>query len=745
MPPLFRSDARSFHRKSGGTAAALQNMIAFLFAAVLDCAALDQTPRTLEARACYESLLPTLTDPRTRAAVHERIAWLSTRIGEHEKTLAHFRDALRESREAGDCENEAKMLVWVGFVYQEINDPAAAKTHYQAAFDLARSIGSRSAEALARSHLGWHAWRENDFDQATRQYELTIAIAREIGDVKLEARTLMGLGMSAEALQHYDESLRLHTKALEILRALGDRSSEADALDHSGIALTNLGRAAEAIPLHERSLAIRRETGGFGSELFSLTSLARAQEALGRLHDAAATFNTTIDLIEGVRSKTSARRARATMQAGTRQRYERLLNVLAKLHEQEPNGGHASAALTLSERSRARLTLDAVHEALIRAKSDPSSELLQREDALRDEIDRLGRDLDRFDLDASNAEAERETRERLEARISELHDLDLRIRETWPALAAARSSTPRNASEIQAQLLDGDTMLLEYFLGNDRSFLWTLTRDHLTAHVLPGRAKIESVAVRFHELLAAGDQRKTRHEVERTAERLANLILDGVAFPPNIRRLIIVPDGALHYVPFAALPLANGRALIEDYEIGLAPSASTLLVLRELERAEGSKGIAIVADPVFRNDDPRVHGSTRRAPLDPDLVRAAQQSGIEDLRRLPGTREEARAIARLAKGNASTALDFEADRGAVLDGASRRAVLHIATHALLNAQQPELSGVVLSLVDRNGKPVDGFVRVHDLYRARLTSNLVVLSAAAPRWEKSFAAKGSWVS
>ncbi|HWW62511.1 MAG TPA: CHAT domain-containing protein, partial [Thermoanaerobaculia bacterium] len=97
--------------------------------------------------------------------------------------------------------------------------------------------------------------------------------------------------------------------------------------------------------------------------------------------------------------------------------------------------------------------------------------------------------------------------------------------------------------------------------------------------------------------------------------------------------------------------------------------------------------------------------------------------------RLPATRVEAETIARFGGARSRKVLDFEASRRRVLSGdLSDATVLHFASHALINPQHPALSGIILSLVDARGEPVDGFIRVHDLYRLHLRADLVVLSA-----------------
>src|SRR5262249_20583495 len=158
---------------------------------------------------------------------------------------------------------------------------------------------------------------------------------------------------------------------------------------------------------------------------------------------------------------------------------------------------------------------------------------------------------------------------------------------TLDALQGA-NATPLTTEEIQRDVLDRDTALVEYSLGAERSYVWVLTTSSITTTVLPKRSEIEPAARRLHELLSAREERKQQHDVEVAVASFAKLILPPL--PRNVTRLLIVADGALHFVPFSLF-------LIRDYEVVNAPSASVIAFTRRME-ANPSNSIAVVADPV---------------------------------------------------------------------------------------------------------------------------------------------------
>jgi CHAT domain-containing protein len=288
-----------------------------------------------------------------------------------------------------------------------------------------------------------------------------------------------------------------------------------------------------------------------------------------------------------------------------------------------------------------------------------------------------------------------------------------------------------------------------------------LTNTSVFSAVLPPRSTIEAAARSVHEALSA----RNRHPAGETpAQRRARLaradaeyaagarLLSGVLLGPlrerlGARRLLVVPDGALHYVPFAALPDPQARAgpdgqapaLIVNHEIVSAPSASTVAVVRResLGRRGARKTIAVLADPVFSPEDPRLTGSAAARP-GPQPAR-----GEGRFARLPYSEAEAEAVLKLAPPDQSLrALGFDASRATALDPAlGDYRIVHFATHGILNNQSPQLSGLVLSLMDRSGAPQDGFLNVPDVYSLDLSAELVVLSACQTALGKEIRGEG----
>jgi CHAT domain-containing protein len=336
----------------------------------------------------------------------------------------------------------------------------------------------------------------------------------------------------------------------------------------------------------------------------------------------------------------------------------------------------------------------------------------------------------------------------VDTQTAELEELEGQIRSTSPHYAALMQPQPLSVREVQGQVLDSDTLLLEYSLGVERSFVWVVTKTSLTAHELPPRSVVEAAAQRVYDLLTARQAPLSRTRLAEAdaqyaseAAALSRMVLSPVWSQLGTkRRLLIVGDGRLQYVPFAALPEparenAEPIPLVVEHEVVSMPSASTIGVLRReiSNRAPSPKAVAIFADPVFARDDARVRPSAGLAVTD-------SRGGMA---RLLFSRREAAAILAVAPAGQSTqALDFQANRAMVTDAALRQyRIIHFATHGILDSEHPELSGIVLSLVDREGKPQDGFLRLHDFYNMNLPAELVVLSACQTALGKDVKGEG----
>jgi CHAT domain-containing protein len=480
---------------------------------------------------------------------------------------------------------------------------------------------------------------------------------------------------------------------------------------------------------------VRRALGDPPGEAETLTALARMERALGRLDPARAHVDEALGLIESLRVRVTDPDLRATYLATQQRAFELAIDLERQLALRAPGTRHAETALALAERARARSLLELLQEARTEVRQGIDPALRERERAV---ADRLSAAAERQAELAGSSSAERKAAaERdLGDLLAESARVAEEVRRSSPRYAALTQPRPLAAADIRA-LLDPDTLLLEYRLGEERSFLWAVTAGAVELHELPRRAAIEALARRAYAELSTAE-RGARSE-RGAARELGRIVLGPVAGRLAQRRLAIVADGALQYIPFAALPEPGrpGSFLIERHEIVALPSASVLAVERAGPLAgrpapAAHAALAVLADPVFSVRDPRVHTAppavgTGGGPAPKGAVRRGP--GGAGFSRLAATRREAAAItALLPRTEVELLLGFAARRGTVVAGElDRYRILHFATHGVIDAERPRLSGLVLSLVDPAGRPQDGFLSLADIYNLDLTADLVVLS------------------
>jgi CHAT domain-containing protein len=466
-------------------------------------------------------------------------------------------------------------------------------------------------------------------------------------------------------------------------------------------------------------------------EAVTLSNLARTSATLGERKRALELAESAIQINEAVRGSVADPESRATYLAAVRGQYEFMTSLLMELSGSEPDSHYAERALENAERGHARGLLDLLEEARVDIREGVDRSILAQEKDLRAKL--TNSTGERARLLSSGATGPQFAR--LDREISEtarqLSDTQAEIRRQSPRYAAIPDAPLISTSAIQHQLLDGDTALLEYNLGDDRSYMWLVTSDRAAAFRLPARREIERLARNAYRALSQG-------LVDDPAPaELSHIILEPLVGVLTKPRLAIVADGALLYIPFGALPMPGKRAemLVNRIEIVYLPSAATVAILRSaaVARPTASKAAAIVADPVFHSDDPRLANPVRGVSLvDP---------GMPSFDRLPASRKEAAAIASLILG-ADVRMGFDATRQFLLEpGLDQYRILHLATHSLLNSRHPEQSGVAFTLVDRMGRPVDGFLPLHEVVRLKLGADLVVLSACQTALGKEVLGEG----
>ncbi len=646
------------------------------------------------------------------AAVLQNVALANVGLGKPEAALRSHQQVLALQRALGDRKGEAQTLNNLGTLYINLGEPGQALESYAPALAIFRQSGDRLWEAALLHNLGVTYYGLGDYDRARVNLEPALAIRREAGDRRGEARTEVSLGHVLFQLGELPAALDAARQAAKVAEAASDRGGEMLARLLLGEVSAKAGKPAEALPELARARDLARSLENRLTESLILQVLGQAHLALSQPETAAEVLARAVELARFVKSPASAVGA-LTGLARAKRKLGRPVEARARLAE----------ALREIETFRA-------------TETDPdlrASFLASRHAAFELEILLL--------MESNQPRAALEVSER--ARARSLLDLlqESEIRRQSPRYAALTQPSLATSAEIQG-LLDGETTLLEYSLGEEKSFLWAVDRESVTAFELPAQARIEAAAREVYSrlsVLSPGEK-----GLEKAAADLGRMILGPVASRLGQRRLIVIADGELQYIPFGTLTVANeDEPLLVRHEIVNAPSASTLVLQRRLARRQPAPGtLAVLADPVFDPNDPRVLPRVvPQASVAPSATVLSTASS--PLLRLPWTRREAQAItAAVPAGQSLLALDFQASRETALSPElARYRIVHFATHGLIDSRTPALSGLMLSSVGKTGAPQEGFLGLRDIYNLRLGADLVVLSGCETALGKEVRGEG----
>ncbi len=612
--------------------------------------------------------------------------------------------------------------------------------------------------------LGRIAYASNDLETAKKHFDnalsatgSSIAGVAKLGQVRrfrAAARTSLGdvllkQGKYKDATKYYTDAKKgaQDDKRLDLMwpaqRGLG-RSLWLQAAQEKDV--------KKATPLRESAVANYRE---------SLTTIENLRAGSLRADEARTTFLSTIKDVFDEAASANAELALTTSTPGA--------PLSGKSLE------YAAEAFRITEESRARSLLDLLSETNAAITEGVPADLLKQKqenlDRQQDIADMLtGVTITNEELKKKPSELDND----LEKLQTDYEAIENQIRTASPRYASLTSNQPMTLSDVQQNVLDDKTVLLEYSLQSDNSYLWAVSKSGGSLYKLSGRAELEKLATDLRaQLIPSKLQRRivgidvleadrglgvasSAPEDAATFVTASNALYKAVVEPAAAsladKRLLVVADGALNYIPFEVLlksadtgDFASLGYLVKTNEVVYAPSASVVGAIKQQRTKNTSKLMLVVADPVFNSNDARARKATPST-SDSEVRGIGIQSALSDvtgestapatkmeglpLARLAGTRVEADQIAKLAKSSGAQAdvwLDLDANEDSLATkDISKYRIIHVATHGLLNAERPQFTGVVLSLV--GNKNADGFLRTDEVFNLRLGGPLVMLSA-----------------
>ncbi|MEM6403200.1 MAG: tetratricopeptide repeat protein [Cyanobacteria bacterium P01_D01_bin.116] len=501
-------------------------------------------------------------DKSGEATTLNNIGAVYSDLGEKQKALSYYNQALLLGRAVGDKSGEATTLVNIGAIYSDLGEKQKALSFLNQALPLFRAVGNRGGEAGTLHNIGAIYLDLGEKQKALSFLNQALLLERAAGDKSGEAGTLNTIGAVYSDLGEKQKALSYYNQALPIRRAVGDKGGEAITLNNIGKVYLDLGEKQKALSFLNQALPLFRAVGDKQNEAGILGNLASLEREQGNLRASLNHMKTAIAIIEELRGTYTNEDLKTTYFSTIQGYYKLYIDLLMEQHKKHPSKGYDALALHISERSRARGLIELLAQANAKISKNVDPKLIAEEQELR--LKRQAQEKIIAKL-VNQPQPPQDTIKQTEAEIQNIINqqkaLKAKIRAQNPERDKITNPEPLKLAQIQQQL-DKDSVLLQYSLGEERSYLWLVTPTSLTTYELPKGEEIEKIAKKFHTALA------NRSNAVDSAEALSKIILAPVKDKLAGKRLVIVADGVLQQIPFAALadPSEEGEEGVEGVE-----------------------------------------------------------------------------------------------------------------------------------------------------------------------------------
>jgi CHAT domain-containing protein/tetratricopeptide (TPR) repeat protein len=692
-----------------------------------------------------------LTDKAATARALRNIGSIYRRIGDYAQALSHLRQSLQLSEELRSKDLAAARLHDIGIVYYSQNNFSMALEYFERSIKLAEEVNDQETLWTSYSDLGWlHAKLQNyaqslqyfqkslmageahsnkkriilahetvalayawlgEYEKSEPHLQKALALNREIQNLPYLAEVMRYSGQIHFLRKNYNKAVENYLQGLQFAADTNDKHWSLSLLLALVYTCNAKGDHQKTVEYAERATLLARQQNDPETLAEILRLSGKAYRAINQPEKARQAFSAAIQIVEAMRIQVAG--DELERQRFFESRISPYHEMVALLLAQNKS----AEALIYAERAKARSLLEVLQNGKFDITKTLTGDEQIQERKLNGEILALN------SQHLHELQSAKPNQARLEAIKSRLNkarlnyeDFQNRLYVAHPQLKIQRGDAePFRIEEAAALLPDTKTLLLEYIVTDDRTYLLAIGRSEtkniisIKSFTLPMTGKDLSEKVsRFRRQLAERD-----FDFTTTAKELyAILIKPALSEIKDKNKLIIVPDAALWEVPFQALISDTNQYLIQSTALAYAPS---LTFLRELQKTKNQESnfanasLLAVGNPLLKGQ--RVTSARRDDKLVP----------------LPESEREVKNLAQLYGTEYSKILvGAEALEDRIKSEASRYNILHFATHGILNDTSPLYSSIVLSLTENDKE--DGLLEAWEVMRMDLQAELVVLSA-----------------
>ena len=695
---------------------------------------LEECAKSLESAL---NIFQELNDVGQQAEVLIYFGYIEYRNAAWQSSLDYYTQAQSMIDKDAEPYKMGQITVGLGDTFLESGMPDVALPKYQESLDYFRITQNQRAMSILKWSIGRANYFAGQYETAINSLQTARSEAQSSGDITLTAfcddflgRTYHSRNDHAVALGYFQSALDGYSRAKNIREAERVRALIGRMYQQQG----NFQKARDSYQTARETFRRLADRVNEAATLYAMGSLELQDNKLDK---AAEYLQQSIEATEEMRRVSSSSDLTAAFSSRIYDRYEAYIDCLMRKHSENPTQQHDVRAFEMSESARGRSLADLLRGTQTNLAPGVDPQLAEREKSLRQSlrvkenyrISLLGKQYKQEELDALN---------------SELARLDAEYKQVTGAIIArspsyAEINRPKgwDLRQIQEQVIaDDQTVLLEFSLGPEHSYVWVVTRDTFTSRQLAPEADINKAAQDVYKLLSLRPGEETENKLNSAVKTLSSMVLAPVAGELNKRRLIVVADGSLNYIPFQILRPQPDKdePLVALCEIDSGPSASILGQLRQetSRRKAPTKSLAAFGDPVFASNyaqESKSNSNVQIAALQVsenetwrhalrDIETDKETLDSSEIQPLLFTRIELANLRDVAGPDSYVATGFDATREKLAEvDLAQYAILHIATHGILDPKRPEKSGLFFTMVNRNGQAQNGFLGLQDVYQS----------------------------
>ena len=708
------------------------------------------------------NLTQIIGDETLERYVEELYAYYYSMIGYYGPALEHYQNVLRYSERARHVKMQADVLLDMGLLHEITGDYQNAFDSYNRALILAVKVQQLYLQAMALKSLADLKVRLNELDESESYYQQALKLAQRMNDPFTRCLLYYSLGALEDskkdypkAMAHYEESLRLAEKlhfdaqkgviflnmgwnlyksgrkdqvwgkldaAREIFRAAKDDDGIRETDYLQGVILYKEDRYQEALVFFEKAQAAASRRPAKPPLIYALTGIGRCYRKMGRLEEAVGCYRKALAMLEEMQNAMQNFEEKVRFGEDLFSYYEALIGIYGEYYRKGKDPRWQAAMFELSEKAKARNISAAIARTrLIQKLAGISPDLNLQLLLINKDLELKQREYaQKPEAAGGKAELKAEI-QLLEKRRAAFLE---RIGREHPRFRQLLSPGLQPLDRLRKDLPPG-TALLEYFVGEEETYYWVVRQDGVSSGTLGlTRDRLQQLLQDASFNLYSpkkvdfyGDYLKNQRWAGIKTRALNRLYM--ALMKPLERdlrgcgRLVVVPDGKLHYLPFEMLvdritPAGDVRFLLESYEISYRPYAgSAFLSSPGSSHPAPLQNVLLIGDPTFSRQQEQQNDG-RTVPIS----------------HLPYSGEEVREINSLIP-DCRLFVEQDATETNFKRYATRFRVLHPSTHNYLDDRQPFYSRLVFSPDSSRGE--DGSLYTYEIFNMSVSADLVVLS------------------